>query len=143
MPLDYRPDLDLHCSTRIAPGRSGPPPGSAWDTCRLRPLGKDRRMSFSARAGAAVGLCAVALAVAGCGETVIDSAKVQAAIQSNLEKALHHKVSSVSCPSEQKVTPDTTFTCLVSFSDGRHVTATLKILNKEADVSMIGLRASK
>jgi hypothetical protein len=100
-------------------------------------------MSFSARAGTAVALAAVALAVAGCGETVIDSAKVSAAIQANLEKALHQKVSSVSCPSEQKVTPDTTFACSVSFSDGRHATATLKILNKEADVSMIGLRASK
>jgi hypothetical protein len=100
-------------------------------------------MSFSVRGAVAVGLLAVVVAVAGCGETVIDSSKVQAAIQANLEKALHHKVSSVSCPSEQKVTPGATFTCSVSFSGGRQATATLKIINKEADVSMIGLRASK
>jgi hypothetical protein len=81
--------------------------------------------------------------VAGCGETVIDSSKVGGAIQANLEKALHKKVSSVSCPSEQKVEPGATFTCTVSFSGGHGAVATLKILNKEADVSMIGLRASK
>jgi len=100
-------------------------------------------MSFSVRSAAAIGLAAVAVFVAGCGETVIDSSKVGAAIQANLEKALHKKVTSVSCPSEQKVEPGATFTCSVSFSDGRGATATLKILNKEADVSMIGLRASK
>lgn len=114
---------------------------NAWDTCPLRPLGKGRRISV--RSGAAVALVAVSVTVAGCGETVIDSSKVQGAIQANLEKALHRKVASVSCPSEQKVEPGTTFTCLVSFSGGRQATATLKILNKEADVSLIGLRASK
>jgi hypothetical protein len=100
-------------------------------------------MSFSVRGAAAVGLAAVAVTVAACGETVIDSSKVEGAIQANLEKALHRKVSSVSCPSEQKVEAGTTFTCSVSFSGGRQATATLKILNKEADVSLIGLRASK
>ncbi len=101
-------------------------------------------MSFSVRGGAAVALTAVALTLAGCGgETVIDSSKVEGAIQANLEKALHRKVSAVSCPSEQKVEPGATFTCSVSFSGRRQATATLKILNKEADVSLIGLRASK
>ncbi len=100
-------------------------------------------MSFSVPGGAAVGLLLVAFTVAGCGETVVDSSKVGAAIQANLEKTLHHKVSSVSCPSEQKVTPGATFTCSVSFSGGRQATATLKIINKDADLSMISLRASK
>jgi hypothetical protein len=90
---------------------------------------------------AAIG--AVVLAVAGCGDTVIDSSKAEGAIQSNLEKSLHHKVSSVSCPSEQKVDPGATFDCTVDFANGKRATATLKILNKEADVSMIGLQASK
>jgi hypothetical protein len=100
-------------------------------------------MSVSVRIGASVALIAVALAVIGCGETVIDSTKTQEAIQANLEKSLHRKVSSVSCPSEQKVEPSATFTCSVSFADGKQATATLKILNKEADVSLIRLQSNK
>ncbi len=90
---------------------------------------------------AAIG--AVALAMAGCGDKVIDSSKAEGAIRSNLEKSLHHRVSSVSCPSEQKVDPGATFTCSVDFANGKRATATLKILNKEANVSMVGLQASK
>lgn len=90
------------------------------------------------RLGACAALALVAIAVAGCGETVIDSGKTQEALKANFEKSLHSKVSSVSCPSEQKVEPNATFTCAVSFSDGSQVTATLKIINKEADLSVIG-----
>ena len=100
-------------------------------------------MSLSARAVAAAVSVVAALALAGCGETVIDNSKTEGAIQSNLEKALHDKVSSVSCPSEQKVEPGATFTCTVSFANGKQATATLKILNKEADVSLIDLKANK
>jgi hypothetical protein len=95
------------------------------------------------RFGAGVALAVVAVAIVGCGETVIDSAKTQEAIKANLEKSLHRKVSSVSCPSEQKVEPSATFTCSVSFSEGKQATATLKIINKEADVSLIKLQANK
>ena len=95
------------------------------------------------RVGAAAALALVAVVIAGCGETVIDSGKTQEAIKSNLEKSLHRKVSSVSCPSEQKVEPNATFTCAVSFSGGKQATATLKIINKEADVSLIKLQANK
>ncbi len=135
--------MDLHCSLDTGPRHLALRPVSAWDTCSLRPLGKSRRISFSVRGAAAVGLLIVAVTLAGCGETVIDSSKVQGAIQANLEKALHRKVSSVSCPPEQKVESGATFTCLVSFAGGRQATATLKILNKEADVGLIGLRNSK
>ena len=100
-------------------------------------------MSLSVRAVAAAVSVVAALALAGCGETVIDNSKTEGAIQSNLEKALHDKVSSVSCPSEQKVEPGATFTCTVSFANGKQATATLKILNKEADVSLIDLKANK
>ncbi|HJX32865.1 MAG TPA: DUF4333 domain-containing protein [Solirubrobacterales bacterium] len=100
-------------------------------------------MSLSGRIGAVVALCVAGILVVGCGETVIDSSKAEGAIQSNLEKSLHHKVSSVSCPSEQKVEPNATFTCAVVFSNGKKATATLKILNKNADVSLINLQANK
>ena len=100
-------------------------------------------MSLSGWAGAVAAVFVMGVLLAGCGETVIDSSKAEAAIQSNLEKSLHDKVSSVSCPSEQKVEPGATFTCSVSFANGKQATATLKILNKEADVSLIDLRANK
>ena len=98
-------------------------------------------MSFSGRMCAVVALVVAGVVVVGCGDTVIDSSKAEGAIQSNLEKALHHKVSLVSCPSEQKVEPNATFDCTVDFSNGKQATATLKILNKDADVSLIDLQA--
>lgn len=100
-------------------------------------------MSFSVRCAAAVALLAIALAAAGCGETVIDDVKAEGAIQSNLEKSLHAKIKSVDCPSDQKVEAGKTFTCTVVFSDGKQATATLKILNKDADVSLVGLKQDK
>ena len=100
-------------------------------------------MSFSVRCAAAIALLAIALAAAGCGETVIDDVKAEGAIQSNLEKSLDVKIKSVDCPSDEEVETGKTFTCTVDFSDGKQATATLKILNKDADVSLVGLKPNK
>jgi hypothetical protein len=100
-------------------------------------------MSFSVRAGAVVAIVAVGIVAAGCGDTVIDNTKAEDAIQHNLETSLHEKITSVSCPSDQKVDPGTTFDCTVDFSNGKQATATLKILNKDADVSLVGLKPNK
>jgi hypothetical protein len=100
-------------------------------------------MSWLAKSGVVAAAVVAVVAVFGCGDTVIDSSKAEGAIQSNLEKSLHHKVSSVSCPSDQKVEPKATFTCSVDFANGKQATATLKILNKDADVSLVGLQANK
>jgi hypothetical protein len=100
-------------------------------------------MSFSVRCAAAVVLAAIAFAAVGCGETVIDDQKAEGAIESNLEKTLHEKIKSVDCPSDQKVEAGETFTCTVIFSDNKQATATLKILNKDADVSLVGLKPKK
>ena len=100
-------------------------------------------MSFSVRSAAAIALLAIAIAAAGCGETVIDDVKAEGAIQSNLEKSLDVKINSVDCPSDEKVEAGKTFTCTVNFSDGKQATATLKILNKDADVSLVGLKPNK
>ncbi len=81
--------------------------------------------------------------VVGCGDTVIDNTKAEDAIQRNLESSLHHSVSSVTCPSDQKVDPGATFDCAIVFAGGKGATATLKILNKDADVSLVGLKANK
>ena len=100
-------------------------------------------MSWLARSGVVAAAVVAVVAVVGCGDTVIDSSKAEGAIQSNLEKSLHHKVSAVSCPSDQKVEPKATFACSVDFANGKEATATLKILNKDADVSLVGLQANK
>jgi hypothetical protein len=110
----------------------------------VSPAPTRRKMSFSVRCLAAVALLAVALVGAGCGETVIDDVKAEGAIQSNLEKSLHEKIKSVDCPSDQKVEAGKTFTCTVIFATGKQqATATLKILNKDADVSLVGLKPKK
>lgn len=100
-------------------------------------------MSFAVRCAAAAVLAATALAALGCGETVIDDVKAEGAIESNLEKALHEKIASVDCPSDQEVEAGQTFTCTVDFSNGKQATATLKIRNKDADVSLVGLKPNK
>jgi hypothetical protein len=99
-------------------------------------------MSFCKRSGALLGLLAVLVFVVGCGETVIDSTKTEEALQANLSKSLEEKVSAVECPSSQKVEAGATFTCKVKLPKGKEETATLKILNKDADVSVIKLSGS-
>jgi hypothetical protein len=100
-------------------------------------------MTFFVRCAAVLSLLVLALAVAGCGETVIDDVKAEEAIQSNLEKSLDAKIKSVDCPADEKVETGKTFTCTVVYSDGNKETATLKILNEDADVSLVGLKPTK
>jgi hypothetical protein len=83
-----------------------------------------------------------ALAMAGCG-TVVDREKLQDTIQASLESSIHEKIRAVECPSDQSVDPGATFTCDVIFSDDRREVATLKIRNKDADISMVGLKPEK
>jgi hypothetical protein len=92
---------------------------------------------FSALAALALG----AFLAVGCGETVIDSAKTEAAIEENLEKSVGQKVSSVDCPSDVEVTAGDTFDCTVSLQGGKKETATLKILNSDADVEVTNLKS--
>jgi len=99
-------------------------------------------MSFFGRLGAVLGLVAVLAFVAGCGDTIIDTTKTEEALQASLSKSLEEKVVSVDCPSDQKVEAGATFTCSVSLPKGKEETATLKILNKDADVSVIKLSGS-
>lgn len=95
------------------------------------------------RIGALAALLATAFVVVGCGETVIDDVKAEDAIKSNLEKSLDEKITSVDCPSDEEVEKGKTFTCAVKLSDGEQMTATLKILNEDADVSLVGLKPTK
>jgi predicted ATP-binding protein involved in virulence len=74
---------------------------------------------------------------------VIDASKAEGAIQTNLERSLHEKVTSVVCPSGQKVEPGNEFTCTIDFANGKHATVTLKIRNKEADTDEVGFKYTK
>lgn len=91
----------------------------------------------------------VAIAIAGtsllvgCGDTVIDSAKAEDAIQADLETSFHEKIKAVDCPADQKVEAGKTFTCQVEYANGERATATLKIRNEDADVSFVGLKTNK
>jgi hypothetical protein len=101
------------------------------------------RIRIPAPSAAALALSAIAFAAVGCGETVIDSTKAEEATKASLEDSLHEKIASVDCPSGQKVEPGTSFSCTVDFSNGEKEAATLKIRNKEADISIVGLETIK
>jgi hypothetical protein len=91
----------------------------------------------------AFALLAMGLVAAGCGDTLIDGTKTEDTLKASLENSLHEKITSVECPSDQKVKPGKTFTCTVDFADGKHATATLKIRDKEANISVVGLKQNK
>lgn len=84
-----------------------------------------------------------ALALSGCGDTVIDDAKLEDTLQASLEESVERKIAAVDCPSDQKVEPKATFTCSVRYANGDRATATLEIRNKDADVSFVGLEANE
>jgi hypothetical protein len=95
----------------------------------------------------AVRLCAVAAlalfssaAAYGCGSAVIDKAKLDDTTQASLERSLHEKIKSVDCPSDLSVDPGSTFECVVVFPDGKRESAILRIRDKDADVSIVGLK---
>ena len=104
--------------------------------------GAKRRISI--RVLPALALVAWAFFAFGCGgDTVIDSEKAEGAIGTNLERSLHEKVTSVACPSGQKVEVGATFSCTVDFSNGKHATVTLKIRNDKADTDLVGYKQTK
>ncbi len=80
-----------------------------------------------------------AVVLYGCG-TVVDRVKLQDTVQASLESSIHEKIKAVECPSDQSVDPGATFTCDVIFADDRREEAILKIRDKDADISMVGLK---
>lgn len=101
-------------------------------------------MSLLARPGALLAaLALVALLAAGCGETVIDDAKTEDAIEANLESSLGKEVSAVECPSGVEVEAGASFECTVTLKGGKEETASLKVVNEDADVEVTGLQPAK
>lgn len=100
-------------------------------------------MSLLGRLSALAALALTVFLVVGCGGTVLDDAKAEAAIEDNLEKSVGQKVSSVECPSGVEVEADKTFDCTVTLADGKTETATLKIVNEDADIEITNLQPGK
>jgi len=99
-------------------------------------------MSNAVRAAIAAIAAMAALGLAACG-TVIDDGKAEDAVQASVEKDLNVKVQSVDCPGDVDVKKGKTFDCEVVAVNGDKSTATLKILNDDADVAFVGYKKSK
>jgi hypothetical protein len=84
----------------------------------------------------------ITLAAAGCGETVVDHAKTEAALEQDLQGALSAKVNAVECPSGVEVEPGATFECDVVLAGGERESAMLRIRNEDADLEVTGLKPS-
>ncbi|HEU4906894.1 MAG TPA: DUF4333 domain-containing protein [Solirubrobacterales bacterium] len=100
-------------------------------------------MSLLGRSSALAALALAVFLATGCGETVIDDVKTADAIEQNLEDSLGKKVKSVECPSGVEVVQGESFECSVALSGGKRETATLKILNEDADVEVTDLQPDK
>ncbi|MFL5896895.1 MAG: DUF4333 domain-containing protein [Solirubrobacterales bacterium] len=108
----------------------------------MLPVPSGRKIRFRPLVFPLLALLVGALALYGCG-TVVSREKLQDTIQASLESSIHEKIQRVECPSDQSVDPGATFTCDVIFSDHRREVASLEIRNKDADISMVGLKPEK
>ncbi|HEX2096871.1 MAG TPA: DUF4333 domain-containing protein [Solirubrobacterales bacterium] len=100
-------------------------------------------MSFAGRCGAIAAVVLAGAFAAGCGETVIDDAKTEAAIEQNLEDSVGKKVNAVECPSGVEVEKGKSFECTVAVAGGKEEIATMKILNDDADIELSRLQPAK
>ena len=89
---------------------------------------------------------------AGCGETVIDTTKIEEQVKSDLEASLptrtdlqkelgiakNETITEVDCPSGVEVKAGNTFVCQITFVSGAGAKETFEIDNEKADVHQIG-----
>jgi Domain of unknown function (DUF4333) len=100
-------------------------------------------MSFRRRYGVFAVLAVSVAFVGGCGETVIDDVKTEDALEQNVERSLGKKVTAVDCPSGVEVEKGKTFDCVLTLAGGQKETATMKILNEDADIELADLKSAK
>ena len=97
-------------------------------------------MSFRHRFALVLALAGAAIALLGCGETVLDTTKMEEQLKASLPNTLGEKIASVDCPSGVKVEKGTTFECSVKPAKGAEQVVTIEIRNQNADTSVINLR---
>ena len=97
-------------------------------------------MRFYAQLVATAAFALAVLGVAGCGETVIDDVKTEEAIETEPQKSSHKEVKAVECPSVERSRPARPSSA-PSLAGGEEETATMKILNKDADIEIADLKA--
>lgn len=98
-------------------------------------------MSRTVRTGI-LAVVAGALLAAGCGKTVIDLSKTEDQIQAEAE-GQGNNVASVDCPSDVEVVAGDKFTCTVRLSGGGTETATLRIRDEDANLTLLSLEPDK
>ena len=100
-------------------------------------------MNWLGRCVVLAALFLAALLAVGCGGTAIDPSKVQGEVKENIEKVKQTKVSSVACPSGVEVEPKAKFSCTVRLANGKTETATLQIVDSNANLNFLNLRPDK
>jgi NAD(P)H-hydrate repair Nnr-like enzyme with NAD(P)H-hydrate epimerase domain len=100
-------------------------------------------MSLLSRSGVLMSLAIVVFLAVGCGGTEIDASKVEDQLEASVEKSQQAKVSSVDCPSGVEVESGAKFSCIVHLSGGGSETATLLIRDKDANLTLLDLKANK
>jgi hypothetical protein len=98
-------------------------------------------MKASPRVLVIVGLALAALALAACGETVVDDVKLEEQLKHEVETSRGEKVKAVDCPSNVQVKPKTKFNCTIIPQKGKKETAVLLIRNSEADITLVEIKS--
>jgi hypothetical protein len=100
-------------------------------------------LTYIGRVSVAVGLAIAVLFAVGCGETILDLSKAEDQIKASVEESPGDKVTSVDCPSDVEVEPQTKFTCTVRLAGGETKTATLLIRDEDANLDLLRLQPDK
>jgi hypothetical protein len=85
---------------------------------------------------------AAGLLLAGCGQ-VVDDQKLEDQITANLEHRTGVRIASAVCPTGVDVEPGRRFDCVVTARDGRRAAVTVRIRNKDADVTIVAVSAKR
>jgi hypothetical protein len=90
----------------------------------------------------AAGLALLAVGVAGCGESKLDTDRAEAAIRAGITRQTGVKIASVRCPDDVEVGKGETFRCLARASDGQRARVEVTQRDDEGSVSwrLVGQR---
>jgi hypothetical protein len=107
------------------------------------PASRTRSGSRARAVLAAAGLLAAMTLASGCGGKVIDDQKLEAQIAANLEGRTGVRIASVVCPTGIDVEPGRRFDCEARTKAGRSARVTVLIRNRDADVTIVALSATR